>query len=161
MPDIVLISRAIDQFEGNLKARCQVADMARSASYSLYHFCRMFNKSTHHTPYDYMMRRRLSEAARELVGTDRKILDIALDFQFKSHETFARAFKRMFGQQPRHFRAQGNIGRWQVMPRLTLNHLQQIARGPYLRPRLVESESFAITGVMAIVREEPADPQDQ
>ena len=77
MPDVTPIDRAIDLIEGNLMAAVTVADMAAAAGYSLFHFSRTFNQATHHTPYDYLMRRRLSEAAQTLVRTDRKIKSVA------------------------------------------------------------------------------------
>lgn len=86
----MLISQAVDFIEDNLKEAIAVADVADAVSYSLYHFCRTFNQATHHTPYDYLMRRRLSLAAQELLQTDKKIIEIALDYQFNSPETFSR-----------------------------------------------------------------------
>ena len=73
---IETITQAIDFIERNLQRDISVADMAASVSYSIYHFCRTFNKITHHTPYDYLMRRRLSESARELMVSDRKIIEV-------------------------------------------------------------------------------------
>ena len=73
---------AVEFIEANLRSPIRVADMAASVSYSLYHFCRTFNAAVRHTPYDYLMRRRLTESARELVESDRKIIDIACDYQF-------------------------------------------------------------------------------
>jgi AraC family transcriptional regulator len=152
MPDLTQIAQALDYIEDHLREAITVADIAEAVSYSLYHFCRTFNQATHHTPYDYLVRRRLSEAARALLETDRKIIDLALDYQFNNHETFSRAFKRVFDQQPSQWRKQGGAGQWHMtrwlMPRLTLAHLQQIARGPYLKPVVEERETFQVTGVM-------------
>ena len=131
-----------------------VADMADAVGYSLYHFCRTFNEATHHTPYDYLMRRRLSEAARTLLQADDRIIDVALDHQFSNPETFSRAFRRMFDTQPSQWRKDGCLDRWRLMPRLTLAHLAQIAKGPYLRPVLEERAPFRVVGLMTMVREE-------
>jgi AraC family transcriptional regulator len=152
MPDLALIARALDFIEGNLKEPIGVADMADAVGYSLYHFSRTFNQATHHTPYDYLMRRRLSEAARVLLETDERIIDVALDYQFNNPETFSRAFKRMFETQPSQSRREGYIdSRW-LMPRLTLAHLEQIAKGPYLRPVLEERDAFRVVGVTTVVK---------
>jgi AraC family transcriptional regulator len=99
-PAITSIFNAIEFVETNLTEEMTIADMADAVFYSLYHFCRMFNGIVHHTPYDYLMRRRLSKSARELIETDKKIIEIAFDYQFNSPETYARAFKRMFDMQP-------------------------------------------------------------
>jgi AraC-like DNA-binding protein len=59
-----LMAQAIDFIEAHLRADVTVGDVAAAVSYSVYHFCRTFNQVTHYTPYDYLMRRRLAEAAR-------------------------------------------------------------------------------------------------
>jgi len=66
-PDAIL--RAIDLVEERLHQSVTVAAMAEAAGYSLYHFCRVFSKYTRHTPYDYLMRRRMTLAATEVVMT--------------------------------------------------------------------------------------------
>jgi AraC family transcriptional regulator len=156
MPDVDAISRAVDYIEDNLRSPITVADMAAAASYSLYHFCRTFNQATHHTPYDYLMRRRLSEAAGALLRTERKIIDIALDYQFNNPETFTRAFKRVFGVQPSRYRLEPRPDPLRRMPRLTSAHIQHIAKGPYLRAIRVELEAMTMAGLMTLVRDDPA-----
>jgi AraC family transcriptional regulator len=149
------MARALDFVEANLQAPIGVADMAAAVSYSLYHFCRTFNQATHHTPYDYLMRRRLAEAARALLETEDKIIDIALDYQFNNPETFSRAFKRVLGLQPSQWRRTGHPDPRRLMPRLTRAHIAQIARGAYPRPEVVELDAFQVAGLMTIVRKDP------
>jgi len=157
MPDLALISKAIDFVEDNLQEPVTVAGMADAAGYSLYYFCRVFNQATHHTPYDYLMRRRLSETTRALLRTDQKIIDVALDYQFNSPETYSRAFKRMFDIQPSQMRKGGYIDSHRLMPRLTLAHLEYISQGQYLKPVLVESEPCQLAGLMTLVRDDERD----
>ena len=40
---------------------------------------------------------RLSKAAMELRDKDLKVVDVAMDFVFDSHEGFTRAFRKQFG----------------------------------------------------------------
>jgi AraC family transcriptional regulator len=150
--DLVLMSQALAFVERNLCSEIGVADMAGAVGYSLYHFCRTFNAAVHHTPYDYVVRRRLSEAARELVESDRRILDVALDYQFSSAETFSRAFKRLFAVQPSQWRKDRPVDARRCMPALTLAHLEHLARGD-LNPILEGREAFHIAGVAGRVRE--------
>jgi AraC family transcriptional regulator len=100
------VLRAMRFIEENLKTAITVGDAADAAGYSLYHFIRTFNAATGHSPYDYVMRRRLTESAKDLVTfPQRRILDIALDYTFNSHETYSRAFLKMFGMPPKEFRS--------------------------------------------------------
>ena len=155
MPAVTPIDRAIDLVEGNLMAAVTVADMAATAGYSLFHFSRTFNQATHHTPYDYLMRRRLSEAAQKLVRTDQKIIDVAFDYQFNSPETFSRAFKRMFGTQPSQWRHEGRVDPRQLMPRLTPAHLRNLRRGNGLKPTLLDLPPLQLTGLMTQIHDDP------
>jgi len=154
MSQIASICRAVDFVETHLKEEIAVADMADAAGYSLYHFCRTFNSLVHHTPYDYLMRRRLSESARELVETDKRIVDIAFDYRFNSPETYSRAFKRMFGVQPSQWKEHGRLDRRFLMPRLTREHLTHVNAGDYLRPVLEERDVFQVAGLMTLVADD-------
>ena len=95
------VLRAIQLVEHQLRAPVNVKDMAAEAGYSPYYFCALFSQWAGHSPYDYLMRRRMTEAGKELIDTDQRILDVAVDFQFESHEGFTRAYRRMYGQPPR------------------------------------------------------------
>jgi AraC family transcriptional regulator len=154
MSNIPAMTKAVKFIEDNLKEDIAVADIAAAVSYSLYHFCRMFNRVIHHTPYDYLIRRRLSESARELVETDKKIIEIAFDYQFNSPETYSRAFKRMFGVQPYQWRKQGSIDRRSLMSKLTLEHIEHINKGDYLKPVLEEKDASQVAGLMTLVKDD-------
>lgn len=158
MPALDVMAQALDFIEAHLREDIAVGDIAAAVSYSVFHFCRTFNQVTHHTPYDYLMRRRLAEAARELLQTDRKIIDLAYEYRFNNPETFSRAFKRVFDVPPNQLRKQGGWPWPGLMPRLTLAHLEQIAKGPYLKPIVVERDALQLAGVMTLVHEVAAHP---
>ena len=153
MSTITSMFKAIEFIESNLKAGVTIADVAGAVFHSLYHFCRTFNRIVHHTPYDYLMRRRLSESALELVQTEKKIIDIAFDYRFNHPETYSRAFQRLFGLLPYQWRKQGRADKRLLMPRLTLAHLRHINTGSFLKPVLVELETIQLTGMMTVVNE--------
>ena len=158
MSQLTAISQALDFVERHLKADVSVADMAGAASYSLYHFSRVFNRLVHHTPYDYLMRRRLSESARERIESDKRIIDIAFDYQFNNPETYSRAFQRMFGLQPSQWKEREQIDRRLLMNRLTRAHLEYMDRTGPPRPALVTWEARRVVGVMTLVQSERALP---
>ncbi len=152
MSNIQTMYDAVEFIEHNLKEEISVADMADAVSYSLYHFCRTFNKVVHHTPYDYLMRRRLTESALELRETDRRIIDIAFDYCFNNPETYSRAFKRMFGTQPSQWKKRDKIDSRFLMSKLTLAHIRHINEKTSPKPILVEKDAFRVAGVMALVQ---------
>lgn len=59
MRDLLAVYQAIQLIEARLRDGLSVSEMAAAAGYSLYHFIRVFNQVVWHTPYDYLMRRRL------------------------------------------------------------------------------------------------------
>jgi AraC family transcriptional regulator len=145
------ICLALDYIETHLQSQIAVADVAAAVGYSIYHFCRTFNQTTHHTPYDYLIRRRLAEAAGVLLRGERRAIDVALDYCFNSPETFSRAFRRVYGLSPRQARKAGRIEAWRSMPRLTRAHLEHLHRGTYLKPLQVEREAVRVAGVMTLL----------
>ncbi len=158
MSQLTAVGEALDFVERHLKEEIAVADMADAAGYSLYHFCRVFNGLVHHTPYDYLMRRRLSQSARSLLETNWQIIDIAFEYQFNSHETYSRAFKRMFGVPPSHYRARHSEpsappDRRLWMPRLTLAYLRHINQSDGLKPTLIEKDTLHLIGLMSLIQD--------
>jgi AraC family transcriptional regulator len=143
--------KALDFIEESLHEAIGISDVAEAASYSLYHFCRVFNRYVHHTPYDYLMRRRLSEAARDLKQTNKQIIDIAFDYQFNNHETFCRAFKRFTGMQPQQWRKKGIEDRRFAFSRRTKQHLQFINGDMLAKPELIEHRARILVGLSSVI----------
>ena len=81
-----------------------LAGLARAARYSPWHAARLFKEYVGRAPFEYVRQRRLSAAADELCAAPRKVIDVAFDFVFDTHEGFTRAFTRQFGISPRQFR---------------------------------------------------------
>jgi AraC family transcriptional regulator len=139
---------AVTFIEDHLQDDINVADIATATSYSLYHFCRVFNQTVHHPPYDYLIRRRLSEAAQQLSEGKHRITDIAFTYQFGSLESFSRAFRRMFEQLPTQWRKQGICDPRVLMRPLTPEHLAQRSQPDFHRPAFVKKETFTVVGLM-------------
>ncbi|HEX3045990.1 MAG TPA: AraC family transcriptional regulator [Bacillota bacterium] len=77
--------------------------LAGEAQYSPWHASRIFKELTGKTPFEYIRALRLSKAAIKLRDEDLKIIDVAFDFVFDSHEGFTRAFSRFFGMTPQDY----------------------------------------------------------
>lgn len=87
----------------HLREPITARDVAMAAGYSQYHAARVFKAEMGVSPFEYIRRERLTAAARVLRTTDTRVLDIALDFVFDSHEGFTRAFSNGFGIPPKRF----------------------------------------------------------
>ncbi len=151
-----LAKTAVTFIEDHLKDEITVADIAAAVSYSLYHFCRVFNQTVHHPPYDYLIRRRLTSAAQQLVAKKERITDIAFAYQFGSPESFSRAFRRMFRQLPRQWRKDGIRDPRVLMTPISSNHLEQRNQPAFHRPTLVQKPELNMVGLMSIVQDTSA-----
>ena len=97
------VQRMQDYIERNIGEQITLRDLSDSAGYSPFHCARLFKEYTGETPFDYIRMLRLSRAAMILRDEKVKVLDVALDFVFGSHEGFTRAFSKEFGVTPRKY----------------------------------------------------------
>jgi len=97
---IAAVQRMQEYIENHLNARITLRSLADRAGYSPWHSARMFKEITGDAPFDFIRKLRLSKAADRLKDGDEKIIDVAFDFVFGSHESFTRAFSRQFGMTP-------------------------------------------------------------
>lgn len=89
--------------EEHLKEPITLSGLARAVGYSQYYAARIFKEETGLPPFEYIRRQRLLCAAHMLRSEKTKVLDIAFDFVFDSHEGFTRAFTNAFGISPKKF----------------------------------------------------------
>jgi AraC-like DNA-binding protein/ligand-binding sensor protein len=102
-PPLVLKAREfIDKHKGD---ELSLADVAKAAGASVFHFCKVFHKATGLKFTDYVARVRVEDARTRLLNPNRRISEIAYDVGFQSLTQFNRTFKRVFGQSPSDFRA--------------------------------------------------------
>lgn len=94
----------INLIEEDLSLNFNLDMLAVKVGYSKYHLHKMFTNVVGMSMYQYIKRRRLSEAAKKLLFTDSSILNIALDAGYESQQSFTDAFKTMFNQSPKVFR---------------------------------------------------------
>jgi AraC-like DNA-binding protein len=107
--------------------------LANSASYSPWHAERVFKELTGQTPFEYVRAVRLSRAAARLRDPDVKVIDVAFDFVFGSHEGFTRAFSRHFGITPQHYRKNAPLIRF-LIPKDVRGYHLTIQKGVHTMP---------------------------
>jgi AraC-like DNA-binding protein len=89
--------------EAHLHEPITLHKLAQAAGYSPWHAARIFKALTGRSPFEYIRALRLSRAAVRLREEEVKIVDVAFDFVFDSHEGFTRAFSKAFGLTPHRY----------------------------------------------------------
>ena len=97
---ISAVQRMQDCIDQHLREPISLHMLAQAAGYSPWHSARLFKEMTGKTPFDYIRSLRLSKAAIKLRDEQIRVVDVAFDFVFESHEGFTRAFSRQFGLSP-------------------------------------------------------------
>lgn len=104
MNHIALLNAALEIIDCNLTRGICADRVAVQFGYSRSHFDRLFTTTVGESLGGYIRRRKLIHAAHVLAASRQKILDIALDHGFDSHEAFTRAFQRAFTLSPTAYR---------------------------------------------------------
>lgn len=98
------VRRMQEYIETHLCEPISLHALASAAGYSQYYAARIFKETTGRSPFEYIRLRRLSAAALRLQDSEERIVDVAFDFVFDSHEGFTRAFAKQFGVAPSRLR---------------------------------------------------------
>lgn len=106
---IIHVAAAIDCIETNLADKLNLEIVARAVHYSKYHLHRVFTGTVGMTIHDYVQRRRLTEAAKLLVFSERPIIEIALTAGYESRQAFTTVFKQMYKKSPNRYREAGQF----------------------------------------------------
>lgn len=104
---IARINRVMDYITKNLDQQIDLETMAEIASFSPYHFHRIFNYIVGETPNDFLLRIRLEKTAQLLRDNpSAKVSNIAFQCGFVNASSFSRSFKTYFGVTTSEFKAQ-------------------------------------------------------
>ncbi|MEW9700973.1 helix-turn-helix domain-containing protein [Paenibacillus sp. SI8] len=107
----IMIQETVDYIEDHLDKELGLSVLADRCFMSESHFYRMFRSVTGYSLKHYLLGRRLSKAAVHLKMGRGKVVDVALDAGFQSHEVFSRNFRQWFGVTPTEFRRTGSMER--------------------------------------------------
>ena len=89
--------------EKNIMKPITLQQLSIALNYSPYYISRVFKEITGQNIFEYIRRIRLTHAAKVLRDQQVKVLDVALDFMFDSHEGFTRAFSKTFDITPKSY----------------------------------------------------------
>jgi AraC-like DNA-binding protein len=100
----VRLVRSRDFLAANLGQRMKLADAARIACLSPFHYHRMFARAFGETPHEFLTRRRLERAKELLANQNASVTDICLEIGYSSLGTFSSGFTAVYGYSPSDYR---------------------------------------------------------
>ena len=94
------IQKAVDYIEDHLTDNISYDEIAKQSFSSTFHFQRVFSILCGYTLGEYIRKRRLTLAGKELLLGDQKIIDVALKYGYENPDSFSRAFLKFHGINP-------------------------------------------------------------
>lgn len=108
------VASVIRHLEDHYHEPLALADLARLADLSPFHFLRVFRATAGLTPHQYVLRARLRAAAATLATTTTPVTEVALTSGFEDLSNFIRTFRAEFGVAPSNYRARSTSRRRQT-----------------------------------------------
>lgn len=152
-----LILEATKIVDENLTSSLTVKGLAEKIGYSLFHFIRLFHGVVGCSPGEYLASRRLAKSAEDLLYQKRKIIDIALKYQFSTPESYSRAFKGYAGITPSKFRSTGELSDISYLPWSSpyYTDIAIISSKELLKePEIIEMNSILLAGRLIEVKKD-------
>ncbi len=94
------MNKALEYIEKNIEKNITSDEIARIAYASKFHFMRTFSMLTGMTLGEYIRQRRLSLAAKDIMSSNKKIIEIAYKYRYETPEAFTKAFKKLHNISP-------------------------------------------------------------
>ncbi|AIE85013.1 helix-turn-helix transcriptional regulator [Fimbriimonas ginsengisoli] len=98
------LERARDLIVARLDEPVSLAEAAREACLSPFHFHRLFVRTYGQTPHAFLTARRIDQAKRLLAEGDLTVTEICFSLGYESLGTFSTRFQRIVGCSPTQYR---------------------------------------------------------
>ncbi len=137
----------IDYIESNLGFNISLAQVAKEAGLSQWHFQRIFKALTNETLKTYIRSRRLANSLDKLLNTKYRIIDIAVSAGYESQESFTRAFKMSFNLTPNEYRKLGDKSLFLKKLEFDHTYLKHINQNMSLEPEIYTQVAMRLVGL--------------
>jgi AraC-like DNA-binding protein len=109
---ITAVGKMQDYIAAHLDEEITLDALAAAAGYSKFHAAHIFKELTGKSPFETIRALRLTKAAQALQDGSEKVVDVALNSGFDSHDGFTRAFARQFGLTPQRYSRETPAVNW-------------------------------------------------
>lgn len=139
---ITKMNAALDYIEDNLVGELTPESIASIACTSKFHFLKTFSILSGKSLGEYIRERKITHSAKDVVNSNKKIVDIALSYGYETPEAFTKAFKRFHGLSPKEARNKNKI--LTVAPPLRFNI--DVRGAERMQYKISQMKSFKVTG---------------
>ena len=115
---------ALEYIEAHICENLSQEQIAAACYVSLSSLQKLWKYCTHYSLKEYISKRKLTLAGRDLLMKDSSVLDAAMKYGYNSHEVFTRAFTRVWGVSPSKFKRQWK-GSCELYPRLNSEYAER------------------------------------
>lgn len=143
MKNFDIIIKTIEIIEDDLSEDLSLDNLSLKIGYSKYHLHKMFTAVVGMPIHQYIKKRRLSEAAKLLMITPDRIIDIGLKAGYESQQAFSDAFKSEYKIRPKTLRKQ--LKKLSLLPRFTSSN-DQLRGEEIMNVRIEESVELSLVG---------------
>lgn len=137
------LNKVIEYIEENLENEIKYNEMAKILGVNEYTLRKVFSIICDISIADYIRKRRLSNAGQDLCIGNKKIIDIALKYQYNNPTSFSRAFERFHGIKPSQVKR--NSQELKIFTKLIFN--ENIQFNEDMNYNIIEREETVLYGV--------------
>jgi AraC family transcriptional regulator len=146
------IQAGIDFIENHLSTHIELTDISSHANMSHWHFQRIFKALTNETLKSYIRSRRIANSLEHLLNKQNSILDVAVASGFESHESYTRAFQRLFGFPPSKYRQGAKQKLIIRKPKFDSDYIKNLNDNVSLEPKIYHLEERHYIGIETEVK---------
>jgi len=139
-----LLESVLADIENGLKEDISAALLAEKFDLSTRHLERLFQFAFNQPIGSYIRSRKLAASIDDLLNTNLKVLNIALDYTFEYEQSYIRSFRREYGITPGDLRKTGKI--LTITPPLQLFNSQNYPNGVMFGPEIAVVPQFHVVG---------------
>lgn len=137
------LQTVLDYIDDNIKNEISTDMIAEKAGYSAYHFSRVFTRTIGISMMSYVTWRRFQYALYDL-SHGKKVIDVAMEYGFKTHGGFTKAFVHWFGFPPSVCRLRLTVS--QPMKPNVKMITNKFLGGKAMNPHIIELTPFSAVG---------------
>lgn len=133
--------------EENLFNKISLDDISIHTGISKYYLHRIFKSLTGESIIEYVQGRKLTCSLNEIINTNMRIIDIALNYGFDYEQSYIRAFKKSFGCTPLKVRSDKSSLSLILKEKININDILSLGDSITYTPHFIFKQKFNLIGI--------------